>query len=272
MGELSDKIKEWESMKKAAAKNELKPTLNYQKFDVDKLSIMLLGDEHIGSRYYDKDMHQEVLEHCFENKIPIILMGDELETATRDSVGSGVYEQDEILEQQLEHFMHLYKPLAENGLVLGLHPGNHENRVYNQAGLNLSKIMAKQLDVPYFGWGKMHYFLVGKQGYTIYTTHGASGARMPHTKIKGVIDLANLAEAEIYAMGHLHQLSHHVKNFYSADLRNKKVIEAQKHFILTGSYLNHWGSYAHMKSLEPMRKGSPILKLNGEKHEIRVSL
>jgi len=27
-----------------------------------------------------------------------------------------------------------------------------------------------------------------------------------------------------------------------------------------------------MKSLEPMRKGSPILKLNGEKHEIRVSL
>ncbi|MBT5342599.1 hypothetical protein HOL59_03375, partial [Candidatus Woesearchaeota archaeon] len=73
MGELSDKIKEWESMKKAAAKNELKPTLNYQKFDVDKLSIMLLGDEHIGSRYYDQDMHKEVLEHCYENNIPIIL-------------------------------------------------------------------------------------------------------------------------------------------------------------------------------------------------------
>ena len=269
---LQDNMSEWETMRNAAAKAELKPTLHYRKFDQEKLVLTPMADEHIGSRYYDEDLHKRNLEWCLNNGAFLILMGDQLETATRDSVGSGVYEQEEILEQQVEHFLHLYKPLAEAELILGMHPGNHELRVYQSSGLNLTKMLSKQLGVPYFGWGKLHYFLVGNQGYSLYTTHGASGARMPHTKIKGALDLANLADAEIYAMGHLHQLSHHVRNFYQADKRNKKVIEAEKHFLLCGSYLNHWGSYGHVKSYEPMRKGTPKIKLHGEEHIIRVSL
>ena len=272
MVDLKTNLSEWETLKRASAHNELIPTLNCQQFDTDKLVLTLISDEHIGSRYYDENLHKEILEDCYENKSPIILLGDEVETATRDSVGAGVYEQDEILEKQLDHFYHLYQPLADEGLILGIHPGNHEQRIYNSSGLNLTKVMAKQLGIKYLGWGKMHYFRVGKQGYTLYTTHGASGARMPHTKIKGVLDLANLVEAEIYAMGHLHQLSHHIRNYYTPNLKNKKVDEAQKHFLLTGSYLSHWGSYGHMKSYEPMRKGSPKIKLHGDKHMIRVSL
>jgi hypothetical protein len=155
---------------------------------------------------------------------------------------------------------------------MGLHTGNHEARIYKSSGLDLAKVMARELRVPYFGWSKLHYLIVGHQGYTLYTTHGASGARMPHTKIKSAIDLANMVEAEIYAMGHLHQLSHHVRQYYKADLRGKQVAESQKHFLITGSYLNHWGSYAHISNMEPMRMGSPKVKLAGEKHQIRVSL
>ena len=272
MTELTDNLSEWETAKFAASKSELKPTLDYKKFDVDKLELILMGDMHIGSKYYDEDMHKKVIEHCIKKKARVILMGDQIETATRDSVGAGIYEQNEIVDQQLEHFNYLMKPLADAGLILGMHAGNHEMRLYKSSGLDITKWMAKQLKVKYFSWGKLHYFVVGNQGYRIYTTHGASGTRLAHTKIKSVLDLANLAEAEIYTMGHLHQLSHHIRNFYSIDLRNKKVVEEQKHFILTGSYLNHWGSYAHMKSYEPMRKGSPKLKLGGIEHSIRVSI
>ncbi len=272
MSDLQENLVEWETMHQAATKNELKPTLNYRKFDLEKLTLVPMADEHLGSRYYDEDLHKRNLDWCLEQKAFLILMGDQLETATRDSVGAGIYEQDEILDTQVEHFQELYKPLADEGLILGMHPGNHELRVYKSSGLNLTKVLARQLDVPYLGWGKLHYFLVGNQGYTIYTTHGASGARLPHTKIKGALDLANLADAEIYAMGHVHALSHHAKNFYQADLRNKKVIESQRHFLLCGSYLNHWGSYGHIKSYEPMRKGSPKIKLHGDEHIIRVSL
>ena len=272
MTELTDNLSEWETAKFTASKSELKPTLNCKKFNVDKLELILMGDMHIGSKFYDEDMHKEMIDYCIKKKTQVILMGDQIECATRDSVGAGVYEQNEIIDKQLEHFKFLMQPLAKAGLILGMHAGNHEMRLYQSSGLDITKFMAKQLDIKYFSWGKLHYLIVGKQGYRLYTTHGASGTRLAWTKIKSVLDLSNLADAEIYAMGHLHQLSHHIRNFYAPDLRNKKVVEEQKHFLLTGSYLNHWGSYAHMKSYEPMRKGSPKIKLGGLEHSIRVSI
>jgi len=193
-------------------------------------------------------------------------------TATRDSVGAGVFEQDEIVQEQLEHAERIYKPLAEKGLILGNHIGNHEARVYNHSGANLSKILAKLLDIKYLGVGAITNIKVGKNNYTLYTTHGSSGSRLPHTKIKAVLDLANMIDVDIYAMGHLHALDHHVRNMYYFDKRNKTIKEKQKHFILTGSYLKHWGSYAHIKGMEPARIGSPKIKLSGLERRIRVSL
>jgi len=272
MEELKENMSEWEALKFASSKAQLKPTLDYRTFKGNKLEIMLMGDMHIGSRYYDEKENKKIIDLCLKKNIYVLLMGDQIETATRDSIGAGVYEQSEIIEKQMEHFYFLFKPLADEGLILGMHQGNHEARLFNSSGVDITKIMARELRVPYFSWGKMHYYRIGNQAYKIYTTHGSSGARLPHTKIKGVLDLANLAEAEIYAMGHLHQLSHHIRNFYAINTKNKGVIEEQKHFLLTGSYLTHWGSYAHKKSYEPMRKGSPLLKLDGKEHIIRVSI
>jgi len=106
----------------------------------------------------------------------------------------------------------------------------------------------------------------------MYTTHGHSGSRLPHTKIKSVLDLANMIDVDIYCMGHLHALDHHVRNMYSFDKKNKGIKEVQKHFVLTGSYLSHWGGYAHVRGLEPAIKGSPKIKLSGLERRIRISL
>jgi len=269
---LEKMIKDWETYKHIASKSELKPTLNFCSFDTDKLVIVPFGDLHIGTKYFDEKECRRIVDWCVEENAYAIFMGDMIETATRDSVGAGVYEQEEILEKQIEHFYDVIGPLIKNKLVLGYHIGNHEARLYNSSGLNIVKQMCRELKIPYFGWGKLHYFKVKEQGYTMYTTHGSSGARLPHTKIKGALDLANLAEAEIYCMGHLHQLSHHVRNFYDSNLRKKTVEEKQKHFLLCGSYLNHWGSYGHVKNYEPVRKGSPKIKLSGTEHNIRISL
>ena len=252
-------------------KNELKPTLKYHNFkDVDELELVLLGDEHIGSKFYDRKFHRKILDYIERKNMHVILMGDELETATRYSVGAGIYEQEEHLENQMEECISLYKNMAKKNKILGIHPGNHELRVYKESGIDITKVMAKELKISYLGVGKLHCFKVGKELYTLYTTHGNSGARMPHTKIKSAIDMENMVEANIYACGHLHQLSHHVKNFYKPLLRNKKVIEEQKHFLLTGSFLKHWGSYAHTKNMEPLRRGCVKIKLGGKKRYISV--
>lgn len=269
---LENHITEWETRKFQASMSDLKPSLNYVVFSEPKITLVTMGDEHSGSRHKNEKNHRENIQWCLDSGAYVIGMGDHLETATRDSVGAGIYEQEEIIDQQLEHFYDLYRKLAEKKLLLGIHPGNHEERLYKSSGLNITKIMAKELGVKYFGIGKLHKFKVGNEMYTLYTTHGSSGARMAHTKIASALKLADMVEAEIYCMGHLHQLSHHVRNYYKTNPRTNVVTEGQKHFILTGSYLNHWGSYAHVMNLEPSRIGSPKIKLHGDQHLIRVSL
>jgi hypothetical protein len=164
------------------------------------------------------------------------------------------------------------RPLAEAGKVIGTHTGNHEARIYKSCGVDIARIMARELGIKYFGSTVHHLFRVGKESYTLMSMHGSGGSRLPHTKIKAVIDRANMSDVEIYLMGHLHQLSHHTRDFYAIDKRKRTVVQSQKHFVLCGNYLKHWGSYAEEAGYELTRSGSPKIKLSGLEHRIKVSL
>ncbi len=249
------------------------PTLNRINLDEGNSKILLLGDEHMGHAQFNREKLMRTLEWAYDNGIYILHMGDGVEGATRNSIGAGVYDQEQIWDEQVTDWETTYQPFVEKGLFLGAHVGNHEYRVYRDVGLNVMRQMCRKIKAKYLGVGKAHIIKVGKQSYTMYTTHGASGARLPHTKIKGALDLERIMDdVEIFAMGHVHQLSHHVRENYGIDKRNKKVVSRKKHFLLTGSYLSYWNSYAHMKSMEPSRQGSPLLIFDGKKHRVRVSM
>ena len=239
---------------------------------LEEVLIVLQGDPHVGSKTFDEPRFKKHVDWAVRHKAYWINMGDALEGATRDSVGSGVYEQEEIFEKQIDHYIELIQPLLDKDLFLGSHPGNHEDRAFKAVGINPTKLIAKLTNTKYFGAGVVHYIRVGKENYTLYTTHGSSGARMPHTKIKKAIDLEKMVEAEIYAMGHLHILSHHARQYYAFDKRSKTLKAEERHFIIAGSYLKHWGSYAHNLGLEPGKLGSAILELKGGEHSVRVKL
>jgi hypothetical protein len=241
--------------------------------DLDHLIIVPFGDNHVGSTHCDLALFKNHLSWVLkEPRARALFMGDNIDCGTRDSVGASVYEQSEIIDEQVAEWCDLISPLVKAGKVIGTHSGNHEDRVFKQTGFNLTKAMADKVGIKYFGASVIHYAQVGNQNYTIYSTHGASGSRLPHTKIKAVLDRANMVDAEIYLMGHLHQLSHHVRQFYAMDKKTRTVKEAEKHFVLCGSYLTHWGSYAETAGYELMKRGSPKVKLSGLEKRIRVSL
>jgi hypothetical protein len=249
---------------------ERKMTLNRVKIDAEEANILLMSDEHLGSQEYKQELHEQVLEHAFDAGWYILHLGDGIEAATRNSVGAGVYSQEEIIDRQISDWTALYQPFVDSGKFLGAHPGNHEMRVMNDNGIDVMRQMCRQMGAKYFGVGRAHHLRVGNQTYTMYTTHGASGATKPHTKIKGCLDLEKVIDTDIYAMGHLHQLSHHVRNYYDINKSKRAVEKRAKHFILTGSYLDYPGSYAQVKCMEPARMGSPRLQLNGLENQIKV--
>jgi len=247
-------------------------SLNRIKINADRVRIMLMSDEHMGSREYNEKLHMETLERAYDTGMYILHLGDGIEAATRNSVGSGVYLQEQIIDKQMQNFIAKYQPFVDDNRFIGAHVGNHEMRAMNDDGINLMRQMCRQMGTRYLGLGKVHHLRIGKQTYTAYTTHGASGATKTHTKIAACLNLEKVVDVEIYAMGHLHQLTHHVRNFYGINKSKKQVQVQKKHFVLTGSYLNYPGSYAQMKCMEPARLGSPVIQLSGVEHKISVAL
>ena len=265
-------VQEKRNAEDALRYEETHPTINRIKIDSDRAKILLMSDEHDGSAQYDEKLHMKILEHAYDNDWYILHLGDGIEAATRNSIGAGIYTQEEIIDKQMSNFITKYKPFQEKGKLIGCHPGNHELRAMKDDGVNLMRHMCREMNAKYLGIAKAHLIRVGNQTYTMYTTHGASGSRLPHTKIKAALDLEKVIDTEIYACGHVHQLSHHVRNYFSINKRDKKIKTESKHFILTGSYLSYHNSYAQVKSMEPARLGSPVLCLNGLEHQIQVKL
>lgn len=253
---------------------EGKQKLNIIDFsDKDKVTIVPFGDNHLGSKDFNLKVFREHIDWVLKYKNTYALfMGDQLETATRNSVGAGIYEQDEIVDKQMQQWVNLVKPLAEAGKVIGIHKGNHEDRLWKDSGIDITRIICRELGVKYLGYTVMHLIRVKKFTYVVYSTHGHSGAVLPHTKIKACIDRGNIADADIYLMGHLHALDHHTRQYYTVDKRRRCVVYKEKHFVLCGSYLDHWDSYAEHAGYEMLKIGSPKLKLSGKEWRIRVSL
>lgn len=232
-----------------------------------------VSDIHHGAAESNTPLLMETLERIWEDKDAVILLnGDLVEAATRDSVGTGVYDQNINAQEQLEWVVATFKPFADQGRIIGATNGNHEDRIAKSTGIDITRVYAQMLQVPYFKHGGHFKFKAGDQNYHAYFTHGASGARLPYTKIKGVLDLARFVDADLYGMGHVHDLQAHTQEYRRISNKNGNVEIVPKVFILTGHYLNYENSYAQMKSMIPSRQGTPKVTLREGKRDIRVTL
>lgn len=90
----------------------------------DYAELVFIGDVHYGSPQFDEKRFLAMLDFCCRNNLYVLLMGDLLESATKLSVGAGVYEQDKNPTDQHEQMCEWLKPLAKKGLIIGAHTGN----------------------------------------------------------------------------------------------------------------------------------------------------
>jgi hypothetical protein len=132
--------------------------------------------------------------------------------------------------------------------------------------------MANLLGVPYLGYAGWSLLKVGKQSYSIYSTHGSGGSKFKHSKLKKVVDMAAYISADIIACGHMHSLVAEPILRQIVDKRAKKVIEEKSYVTITGSYLQWSGSYAEAMQMPPGKLGSPKCRFDAEEHNFHFSL
>lgn len=271
MGSHKENIKHktsWQANLQSDNSLRTKKIIDWDFRDKKVIDTFWFSDVHLGHFACDIELFRDNINRVLKNQMPCVDLGDLIENATKDSVGAGVYEQNEIAEEQMEKAVELYKPISH--LLKSMQPGNHELRTFDKSGVNLTRIMARELGVPYAGAGVVHQIRVGNQKYLGYSTHGGSGATTVGGKLNALLRMGNVFDADFYIQGHLHDCIYQSRESFELDRRGM-LRSRTRHFINNGSYLNYWNTYGQVKGYSPGTKGNTQIRFRGDKHEIEVS-
>ena len=248
--------------------------------DFNELQILALADLHLGDKNANYKQIAEWIEYIkTHDNCYTILNGDLMDMATRHSIGD-IFSSDIKPMHQLEQCVKLFDPIKEKILVVD--PGNHEiNRIWKNDGVDMTEIMCQQLGISdrYSPASSLLFLRFGKDPnhdrplcYTIFSAHGSGGGgRLPGGKINRLVDMASIVDADIYIMSHVHQPAIVRNSFYRTNMGNSSVAKVDKLYINTAAALD-WGGYGEHALFRPASLKTPLLILNGRKHQAEALL
>ena len=232
-----------------------------------ELCICPIGDLHIGSPHFKEKALLKHLEWIDKNRdnTRIILMGDLAETATKSSVGKGVLEQEYNGQQAMYKAMEYFKPFK--GMIDALVSGNHEQRVDEHAGIDLTLMFAREMGIAdkYMGYQGIVKHKVQGSSFLTHVFHGAGGGGTSGGAMNKLEKQANIVFANLYLMGHVHRSFASSRNFYMPVVLKNRMSTITQHFVCTGHALTYDGSYAEMKGLSPTSLGFPKIFFGEER-------
>lgn len=236
--------------------------------------IVPINDLHLGHKECNIDLFRGYLDYIMETPNAVtILNGDLAETATKVSVGKGMFEESMNFPEQIKMLVELLTPLAEAGKILGCGPGNHEERIANMIGINPMEMLAEKLDVPYFGYQGYFRMTVGDQVYKVVAFHGSGGGSSSGAKTNSAEKMNKvIANADLYLSGHTHGRQSHSDLIFVMDETTETLVAQKRTYVVGGSFIDYWESYPEMKALPPALTGLVRIELRPEAKEIRVDI
>ncbi len=241
-----------------------------------QIKVIVLSDLHYGNPYCSMRHFDRTLDFIKTNDdVYCFLNGDMLEAVTKVSKGD-VYKQKITPQEQRNEVIDLLKPIKHK--VLGVTTGNHEQRIYNETGIDLSSDIAKELDAPYRPEGMLFKLSFGDGNnntknkpfvFWSYITHGYGGARTKSAKAVKAERLSTWVHADWYAMSHDHVVNVAPDIYLMPDNRGMvdkynflsgKVTAKREMLVKTNAFLK-WGGYAESGGFPPSDLATPVINL-----------
>ena len=251
--------------------------------------IIPIGDLHIGDKAFSDNSRSKLNGYLkWVKETPdarIILNGDLLNCATRQSKTSP-FEQDMTLEEQITAVCEFLDPVKDR--IVGAVCGNHEMRIADFSGYDptLAILWKLGLDTEqiYYKYTGIIKFQVGSNGvvsekarntYTVVFTHTTGGGKLIGSKLNRIDQMrhSTVTNADVYIGSHNHSLSAAPVLSMEYDPYNNSILQRKQTLVSAGSYLEWNDSYAEAMQLEPMKLGSPRIRLDGKgEKDVHVSL
>lgn len=238
------------------------------------LILVPITDVHLGNRHANLPYFKAYVDYIMKTPNAVtILNGDLAETATKISVGMAMFEESEHFPQQLAMLEEILLPLAKAGKILGIGPGNHEERIANMIGINPMQLLADKLDVPYFGYQGFFRIVVNGITYKAAFHHGAGGGGTSGSKTNTSEKMNKVvANADLYVSGHTHGRQSHQDIIYLMDEESDALVPHIRTYVVGGSFVEYWGAYPEMKALTPSITGLVRCELRPDRKGIRVTV
>ena len=244
----------------------------------EQIEIHPMADLHIGDSMCDFKLIMDKIEYIKNAKTAYcILDGDLMDTAICSSIGD-TYGANLQPMEQLKQCVKIFEPIKDK--ILAVLPGNHESRVYKSDGLDITELMCAQLGIPQ-KYSPTTAFLFIRFGdvprrhrpqlFTAYVTHGSGGGRKEGGKVNRLADLASIVDADIYIHAHTHLPLVFKESFFRVSGANSSVALVDKLFVNTAASLNY-GGYGDKQGFKPASKSSPVIYLDGLKHDMWAKL
>lgn len=247
----------------------------------ETIEVYPMADLHIGDSQCDYKLILERIEYIKNTpNAYCILDGDLMDTAIASSIGD-TYAANLQPMEQLKHCVTIFEPIKDK--ILAVLSGNHENRVYKSDGIDITEVMCAQLGIieRYSPTTALLFIRIGNKRdstnhrrselYTAYVTHGSGGGCKEGGKVNRLADLAAIVDADIYIHAHTHLPLVFRESYFRVNSGNSMVAPVEKLFVNTGAYLNY-GGYGDKAGFKPASKRSPVIYLNGTKHDMWAKL
>lgn len=240
-----------------------------------------ISDPHLGNPLFSLKHFNRTLEFLSRPNAYSILNGDLCESTLRTSKGE-IYKQIGSPEDQRDKMIDLLYPCRDK--LLGAVDGNHEDRIWKEAGIHIVRDIARALGIPYRPEGLLHKISFGRGNsnhydkpfvFWVYQTHGYGGARTTAAKAVKVERTSHWIHADCYCMSHDHVVNAAPQVYLLPDPRTRnernekgeetgfrigRVAAHRKMLVKTNAYLK-WGGYSEFGGFSPTDLATPLIKL-----------
>lgn len=246
------------------------------------IKIYPLADLHIGDRHVDyKKIASTINEIIADPCAYWIGDGDFMNTAIVGSK-SDIYTEEISPMEQLGRCIDLFTPIKDK--CLALLPGNHEERISRNTGIDIVRFLARELEIEdrYSDTSALIFVKFGeniahkrsqKLTYTLYVNHGNGGGKRVGGKLNNLEDLSKIVgDADLYICGHTHLPAAFRKQVITCNRSNGTTTYRDQLFVNTCSMLDWSGSYGDRKGYQPASKELPIITLDPHKVKATVTI
>lgn len=247
--------------------------------ELTQLLLVPTSDVHYGNPLFSIDHFNDHIKFILDTpECYTVLNGDLCECVTKSSKGD-IHKQVGTPQDQKDWIISKLLPIKDK--ILGMTTGNHEQRIYNESGFDVSKEIARELHIPYRPEGMLIKISFGDRNssvegrpftYWVYMTHGYGGARTKSAKAVKVERVSTWIDADCYLMSHDHVVNIAPDIYLQPDPRTRedkdtgfligKVKAHRKILVKTNAFIKY-GGYGEAGGFPPVCLETPIIKFAG---------